>query len=137
MEVPRNHPIRRAVAVLRAWLVLVVSVMVWNALVANPILLTGWLRPLPFFFLAAVALWWSGRTWHMHSVIVCCSLISVGVFLRAVEVLLFADNYDIRARLTGVSLWLTLGGTTIAFGILNVLAVSRREAEEHVWSSGH
>lgn len=130
-----NHPVRRAVTVLRAWLLMVACVMCWNAVVSNSILLTGWVRPLPFWVLAVTAMVWEIRTWHLKTVLWCCSLITVGVVLRACEVLVFADNYNLRARATGVSLWITLAGTTISFGILNVLAVSRRSAEEAVWAS--
>jgi hypothetical protein len=133
-DMVKNHPIRRAVGVLRAWLILVIGVMCWNAVVANGILLEGWMRPLPFWLLAVVGFVWLKRTWHTNTVIWCSSLICVGVLLRALELLIFANEYDMRTRLTGGSLWLAIAGTCVAFGILNVLAISRREAEEWVWS---
>jgi hypothetical protein len=133
-DMVRNHPIRKAVLVLRSWLVLVAVMMTWNAFISNPILLTGWMRPVPFFFFAALALIWAAKSWSSTVVILCSSALTVGMFLRALEVTLYADQYNLRARFTGASIWLTIGGTAVAFGILNVLVVSRRQAEDWVWS---
>lgn len=130
----RHHPIRKAVLVLQCWLLLVAVMMTWNAFVSNPILLDGWLRPFPFLFFSALVIIWLIRVWHMRAVILCSSGITVGTILRAMEVTLYADNYNIRARFTGASIWLTIAGTAVAFGILNVLVVSRRRAEDWVWS---
>lgn len=136
-EMSANHPVRRAVAVLRAWLMMVAVIMCWNAIVSNPILLHGWVRPLPFWSVAVVAMVWAQRTWSLRIVMWCSSFITVMFTLRALEVFFFADNYNIRARATGISLWVFAAGTTISLGIINMVAISRRSAEEAVWSHKH
>lgn len=132
-----SSPVRKVIRVLRAWLTLLVAVMIWNALVASSILFHGWGRPLPFASLAALATWWLIHTWHTWSVIVCASGISIGVLMRAAEVLVYAHRLDIAVRLTGASLWIAIAGTTVTFGILNVLAISKRSAEETLSWSKH
>ena len=138
-DMATNHPVRRAISVLRAWLFMVAGIMCWNAIVSNPILLHGWVRPLPFWSVAVVAMFWASRIWHLRAVIWCSSFITVMFTLRALEVFFFADQdiYNLRARATGVSLWIFAAGTTISLGIINMVAVSRRSAEEAVWQSRH
>lgn len=107
-------------------------VMVWNALVSRGFLLHGWVRPLPYFVLAVTALVWHVQVWASRYVIYCTAILVVGTTMRGIEVLFFADA-TLRGRLTGVSLWVTMAGTAMAFGILNLIAISRKEADEWVW----
>lgn len=128
----KNHPVRRAVGVLRFWLVMLTVVMVINAHTATGYVLSPLTKAFPFYFLAMVAFFWFANIWIANVVIVCSTIVGGGTFLRGLEVLFYADRFSITQRLTGVTLWWFVGGTTLAFGILNLLAVSRKEAEEWV-----
>lgn len=135
---PTDHPIRKAVVVLRCWLSLFTVMMIWNAVVANQILLKGWVRPLPFLLLAVAALVWMMRPW-LNKVIICCTaLLSMGTFLRGMEVFVFGrDSFDLNTRLTASSVWFTIAGTVVSMGVLGLLAASRKTAEEWVWRVSH
>lgn len=128
-----KHPISRSVLVLKIWLAMLSSMLIWNCIVANGILLTGWPRPLPWFVLAGAGVVWSFNPWNGKIVIACSSLLFVGSVLRGFEVLLYADQYSGRGRLTGLSVYLTIGGTSLLIGILNLVVTSRKTAEEWVW----
>ena len=130
-----DHPIRRAMTVLRIWLGMVVILMMINANVATAYVLGETAKAVPFYFLSFLAFLWLMKVWESRVVILCCVLIVVGVFLRGCEVLFYADQFGLTQRLTGVTLWWFVGGTTLAFGILNLIAVSRRDAEEWIWES--
>lgn len=119
--------------VLRVWLLMVAGMMVLNAHTATAYLLSEGIKPIPFYFLALIASLWFTYVWDVRVVIACCSMIVVGTFLRGCEVLLYADQFALPPRLTGTSLWWFISGTTLAFGILNLIAVSRKQAEEWVW----
>ena len=128
------HPVTRSLIVLRCWLLLVVVMLIWNSFVANGILLGGWLRPLPFLFLAASTILWFVAPWKSRLVIAGASLIGVGLFLRGMEVVLFSsDVYDLRTRFTAASVWWTVAGTSVLVGVLNLVVTSKRTAEEWVW----
>ena len=135
-QVAQGHPLRKAITVLRCWLGMVAAMMLWNALVSRGFLLHGWVRPLPYLVLSAVAGFWSARTWHAKAVVWCSAAMAVGCSMRGLEVLFFSDS-STRSRLTGISLWITLAGTALAFGILNLIAISRKEADEWAWSEQH
>lgn len=129
-----HHPVTRSVIVLRAWLGLVIVMLVWNGFVANAILLEGWMRPLPFFSLAVTTAIWAWCPWRAWAVILGASTVGVGLWMRAAEVFFFAgDRYSLSTRFTGSSAWLTIGGTSILIGVLNLIVTSRRTAEEWVW----
>ena len=126
------HPVNRASNVLRAWLAMMVIAMLWIAMFSQPILFHGWIRPLPFLFLAAVGILWLIQFKKMAVVVIASSSICVGTILRALEFLIFSD-YDNGPKMTGASIWLIISGTSIVIGILNVLVMSRITAEEWVW----
>lgn len=107
---------------LRVWLVVVAFAMSFNGFVANRIVLSPLLRPIPFFLMAAVAAVWAIWATRSPVTIACSALLSVGIALRAVEVALYADDYDTRARATGVSMWLMIAAAMLVFGFLNLLA---------------
>lgn len=131
-QVPK-HPVRRAISVLRGWLLLVFIVMLWNALFANGYLLPEALRPAPFLFAAAMTLVWFRYTWHVRVVIAMSGMLTVGTLMRAIEVMCFAHQFRMNERLTALSIWLVTAGTLAAFGVLNILAISRKAAESWVW----
>lgn len=130
----KPHPIRRAILVLRIWLGMLVVMWFINANVATGYLFNDVVKSIPFYFLMMVALLWLFNTWDPRVVIVCCSALVVGPFLRGIEVLLYADHFILQQRLTGVTLWWFISGTTLAFGVLNLIAAGRRNAEEAVWA---
>lgn len=112
---------------------MVVGMMVLNAHSATAYLLSPSIKPVPFYFLALVTSLWFLKIWEVKVIIACSSILVVGTFLRGCEVLFYADQYSLPPRLTGTSLWWFISGTTLAFGILNLIAVSRKIAEEWVW----
>lgn len=119
--------------VLRVWLGMVCFMMFFNAQTATPYLLDPPIGSIPFYFCGMVAFFWMTNVWDSKVVISCCSMIVVGTFLRGVEVLVYADQFSLKQRLTGVSLWWFISGTTLAFGILNLIGVSRKIAEDWIW----
>lgn len=128
-----HHPVERSLLILRLWLAMLVVMMTWNGVVANGILLEGWMRPLPWFFLAGMAMAWATWPWYGVVVIASSSVLTVGSMLRAMEVLLFADQYSPRGRLTGLSIYMTIAGTSLLVGVLNLVVTSKKTAEEWVW----
>lgn len=129
-----QHPVVRSVIILRFWLALMTVMLVWNGAVANGILLGGWLRPLPFLFLAVMTIVWSSFPWHPWAVIASASTLGVGLVLRGMEVWVFAgDRWALNTRFTAASVWWTVGGTSVLIGVLNLIVTSRRTAEEWVW----
>lgn len=133
-DLPAHHPLRRVSMGLRLWLSFVAVSMIWNAAVANEIILPHVLRPIPFLVLAAVAIVWLLFPWSGRVTILCSSVIAVGVVLRGMEVVVFGgDIYDARARATAASIWVLLGSTALVFGFLNLVAISRRSADLQVW----
>lgn len=135
MTIEKGHPVFKAILVLRGWLCLIIVSITWNAFFSNGILLHGWARPIPFFLVVGMSLIWFLNVWSSSSVILAACTIAVGTGLRGLEVLLFAEQYDLKSRATGASLWITVSGTAIAFGIVNLVALSRKNAEDWVWSS--
>lgn len=134
-HLPMEHPLHRVNTGLRVWIAMIGVMLAWNAVVANGVLLDGWLRPIPFMVLAIVAgLWWF-RTTSIDMTIFSSATIAVGLLLRASEVLLFGVDYDMRARMTAASVWTLIGGTTLVFGFLNLVAISRRQADVQVWGA--
>lgn len=129
---PKTHPIHRAVTTIRAWLLMLIGIMIINAVVATPYLYGEVFRPYPFMAIALVAGFWAVRAWDTTAVVMCCSTIVVGTFLRGLEVLFYAEAFPLKQRLTGLTLWCFVSGTTLAFGILSLIAASRRLAEEWV-----
>ena len=134
-QVPEHHPLRRAITVLRSWLVMLTAMMLWNALVARPYLLHGWVRPLPYLVLAATGAYWAKCVWDGRTVIICTAIVTVGTMLRGVEVMGYSDA-TLSGRLTGISLWFMMAGTAMSFGVLNLIAISRREADEWILHRG-
>jgi hypothetical protein len=128
---PENHPLRRGVRVLQWWLIMFALMMLWNACVANGYVLTGVARPLPFLFLAAAAMAWAWFAWCNRTVIGASSIIAVGTALRGTEIMLWSES-EIPGRLTAISLWFAMAGTALAFGVLNIIAISRKEADEWI-----
>jgi hypothetical protein len=128
---PHNHPLVRGVHVLQWWLIMFAVMMLWNACVANAYVLTGFVRPLPFLFLAATAMAWAWFVWCNRTVIACSSLVAVGTMLRGAEIMVWSEG-NVPGRLTAISLWFAMAGTALAFGVLNIIAISRKEADEWI-----
>lgn len=124
------HPIKRAVMVMRCWLLFLSGLMFWNAWVATGYLFSPTVKPVPFVLLALLALIWFTNTWSSSAVIITGVLIVVGLAMRGVEVVFFADAFSWKQRFTGASLWWFASATTFAFCILNLIATGRKEAEE-------
>lgn len=120
-----GHPLARMGLVVRAWMLSVVILLMFNAFVANEIVLSPLLRPVPFVVLAVFSLVWFLFAWSARVTVVCATTVSVGVWLRSVEVAFFATDYDLRARSTGASIWLFVSVTVLVLGFLNLLAISR------------
>lgn len=135
-DLPSRHPLRRVNQALRMWLAMFALMMFWNAAAANPIILSGALRPIPFTVLGFVALCWLLFPWSGSVTIWSAALMSVGVLLRGAEIVAFgADTYEPRTRASAVSLWVLISGTALVFGFLNLVAISRRSADAQVWGT--
>lgn len=133
-HLPRHHPLRRVNSTLKVWLAALVALMAWSATVANGIALHGWVRPLPFVIIAAAAVLWTFNSWSGTLTAWCSAVISVGLMLRAVELLLYGrETYDHRTVLTAASLWAFIAITTLVLGFLNIVVISRRTADIEVW----
>jgi ABC-type dipeptide/oligopeptide/nickel transport system permease subunit len=128
----KDHPVRRAVNVLRGWLVMLMVMLVFNANIAHHYLLSDRANQIPFYFLAIVAGIWFFGIWKLETIITCCSIIAVGTSLRGIELLVYAEDYTLATRFTGATLWWFCTGTTIVFGVLNLIAASRRAAEDQL-----
>lgn len=122
--------------ILRLWLVMLALLMVVNARVASPYLLGDAAKPLPFLVLAVTALVWVVGAWHPRVVIVSCSILVVGTLLRGAEVFLYAEAFHLHQRVTGITLWWFISGTTMSFGVLDLIVASRRQAEEWAYHDG-
>lgn len=124
----QTHPLQRVSTALRGWLGLLAATMIFNAFVATPVVFNGALRPVPFVITAIVAVVWWWRVDDGYTTILCSAAISVGVALRAIEVLCFASEFPLNSRMTAASVWLFVSVTTFVFGFLNTVAISRRSA---------
>jgi hypothetical protein len=130
-----RHPLRMVSIALRIWLSFLILVMLWTAWVANGVLFEGWVRPLPFVYMALVALLWAMDVWNEYRVSICSALLGVGLAMRGAEILLFQDAYDIRTRMTAASVWVFIGVSVLVFGFMNLVAISRMTANSEVWGS--
>lgn len=128
-----RHPLKLVNTVLRLWLVALMVVMTWNAFIANEVLLTGWIRPVPFIVMSVLAIVWALDTWNAWQVAICSSTLGVGLVLRGIEVLVFQEKYDMRTRLTAMSVWLFVGVSVLVFGFMNLVMISRVTANSKVW----
>ena len=127
-NLPPEHPLRKVSFTLRIWLILLSAITLWNAWVATEILLKGWLQPIPFLILTVAALIWAVNPWSVNTTVIASAVIAVGLSLRAIEVAAWADYLDSRSRATASSVWFFLGITSLLYGILNLLVISRVKA---------
>jgi hypothetical protein len=122
--------------ILRLWLGMVVLTMLTYATSATGYLISDKAVTIPFLCLAIIAVIWIVYAWHPKAIIGCTSLMTVGIFLRGVEVIIFAEQFTIQQRVVGTTLWWFIASTTLAVGILNLVAASRQRAERWVIQGG-
>lgn len=127
-----SHPLMKVTVMLRAWLALFTTFMFFNMFVAQPITLGGNLRPVPFAVMGVIGIVWWWWVWSAPITIMCSATVTAGVMMRAVEVLFFLDRYTLNTRLTGASIWVFISGTTMLFGLLSLIAITRRLAEQRI-----
>ena len=123
-----KHPINYAWKLLRFWLAGLIAIMILNAFVAIPILLEGPLRPIPYVVIAAAALIWWIKPDSLTISSRCTAIISVGLILRAAEILFFEDA---PYRTTAATLWGFLGFTALGLGLSTTILIGRRTADIH------
>lgn len=112
---------------LRAFLVALTTLCVWQAMVAPGLLLQGHWRAVPWLVMATAAMAWSLWMMNVTAVKLLTILIVLGFSLRAAEVVVYSPA-PFPNRMANAAFLIFAAGVALIFAFQNITIVVTRQA---------